>query len=114
MRLYLSGGMTNYPEHNFPRFNEVTAILEGFGYTVDNPAAKGIQEGWIWEDYLKYDLHQVLDADGIATLENWRKSKGARLEVRTAKAVGVPVFDYKYWLRKASLELFKESEKVSA
>ncbi len=114
MRLYLSGGMTGYPDNNFPRFNEVTDQLISLGgYEVDNPAEKGEVDGWTWEDYLKYDLHQVIDCDGIATLENWRKSKGARLEVKTAKGLGIPVFPYKHWLRLGALRAFEQSELVA-
>lgn len=106
--------MTGYPEHNFPRFNEVATLLRVSGYEVDNPADNGVIDGFEWEDYLKLDLHNVIDAHGIATLENWRKSKGARFEVRVAKALGIPVKPFREWLRDAAVLNFKLHELVRA
>lgn len=95
--LYISGPMTGYPDHNFPWFNWVEDALEQMGYRVLNPATKGIVNGWKWEDYLKYDLHQLIDADGVAVLEGWECSRGARLEVTTAQALGIPVMPWIVW-----------------
>lgn len=122
MRLYLSGGMTGYPDHNFPRFNEVTELLEDIGYDVENPASKGEIPGWAWENYMRYDVWSIVGSyetgrrvggvDGIATLENWRKSRGARMEVGLAKKLGLPIKPYKVWLRDATLEAFRKSELI--
>lgn len=102
--LYLSGKMTGLPDNGFPLFNEVTALLVDAGYVVNNPAEKGEIPGWTWTDYLKYDLHQVIDSDGVATLSNWRDSKGARLEVRTAKALSKPVKPFQVWIAEATAD----------
>jgi hypothetical protein len=50
--------------------------------------------------------------DGMATLENWRKSRGSREEVKLAKMLGLPVKPYKTWLKDATLEAFRKSELV--
>jgi hypothetical protein len=93
--------MTGLPEFNFPAFNEAADLLRKVGYEVVNPAEKGIIDGWEWEDYLRYDLRQVLDVSGIATLPGWRRSRGARLEVHVATQLGMPVQTVKYWVNAA-------------
>lgn len=98
--LYISGPMTGIKDHNFPAFNRAAEVLRNVGYTILNPADKGIIEGWTWEDYLKYDLNEVLKSDGIATLPGFTWSKGAMLETHVAFAVGIPVDDVDYWFFK--------------
>ncbi|MFD9893355.1 DUF4406 domain-containing protein [Amycolatopsis sp. NPDC059027] len=91
MKVYVSGPMTGLPGHNFPAFRAVAAELRAAGYTVEDPSEKGVIEGWTWEDYLRLDLKVLLDCTQVATLPGWTRSRGARLEVRTAKALGMPV-----------------------
>lgn len=96
--IYVSGGMTGYELFNFPEFNRVAELLRRRGYAVINPADKGIIDGWTWADYLKYDLAQVIRCDGVATLDGWQHSKGARLECTVAEGLEIPVLAYQDWL----------------
>lgn len=98
MKLYISGPMTGYPDFNFPAFNAAAKSLSLAGYEVENPADKGIVDGWNWEDYLRYDLIQMLQCDGVALLDKWEESKGAVLEERTASAVGMSILHVSEWL----------------
>jgi hypothetical protein len=84
--------MTGIAGHNFPAFNEATAELETLGFVVENPAQKGVIAGWEWTDYLRYDLKSMLDCEAVVTLPGWRASRGARLEVRVARSLEMPVF----------------------
>lgn len=99
--LYISGAMTLHgPENNwgFDGFDAAAKQLQAVGFSTENPADKGIIEGWEWADYLKYDLKKLLDCDGVATLDDWIYSAGAQLEVHTAKRVSIPVFSVQEWL----------------
>lgn len=96
-RLYLSGPMTGIPAFNFPAFNEAEALLIRAGFTVENPARKGIVDGWDWADYLKYDLVRMFDCQGVATLDGWVESRGAWLEVSTARTLGMTVRSVAEW-----------------
>lgn len=89
--------MTSYPAWNFPAFNEAARVLRAAGFEVENPAEKGIHDGWSWEDYLRYDLKKMLDCDGVATLDGWVASRGAWLEVSTARALGMSVRTVAEW-----------------
>lgn len=90
-RVYISGGMTGLPNHNFPAFDAEAALWAAAGYEVENPADKGIVDGWSWEEYLRYDLKKLLDCDMVVTLPGWENSRGANLEVYVARSLGMRV-----------------------
>lgn len=96
--LYLSGPMTGIEDNNFPAFNLVTRRLKYFGYLVLNPAEKGIIHGWKWADYLKYDLAELVKADGVATLPGAEMSRGARLEAHVAFELGMTIQPWRDWI----------------
>lgn len=89
------------PEFNFPAFNDAAERLRKAGFDVENPADKGIIEGWEWSDYLKYDLKKMIDCDGVATIGEWWFSRGATLEVNVARRLEMPVLDLQTWLDRA-------------
>lgn len=98
MRIYCSGPMTSYPLCNFPAFNEAERVLVAAGFEVVNPARLGEHETWVWADYLKRDLAAMFECDAVATLEGWVDSRGAWLEVSTARALGMSVRPVADWL----------------
>lgn len=95
--IYISGPMTNMPEHNFPAFNDAAQRLNAAGFDVLNPADGGHGQ-MSWADYLRRDLRDVLNARGVAVLPGWESSKGARLEVHVAAELGLPVLPVETWL----------------
>lgn len=113
MRLYLSGPITGYPEHNVPAFAGATQALEMVGHTVLNPhtvctvlddhECKGPcnpSDALLpWEDYLRADLIAMLrQCDGLAMLPGWQHSRGATLEHHVAVALGWEVRPWQLWL----------------
>ncbi|MDR3171175.1 MAG: DUF4406 domain-containing protein [Treponema sp.] len=100
MKLYLSGKITG-----FDFFKETFAIarrqLESSGYEVCDPATFELPEGVAWTDAMKYDIQKMLQCDGVATLDNWQDSTGARIEVRLARNLGMPVFSVTKWITQA-------------
>lgn len=100
MRLYVSGPMSLYKDTdwNFPAFDKACAELNAVGFDTENPADKGVIDGWSWETYLKYDLKQLLECDGVAVLDQWWLSAGANLEVYVAKRLAMPVYDVQVWI----------------
>lgn len=93
---YISGPMTGIKDHNFPKFDEGAARLRTLGYSVANPAQKGVLEGYKWEDYLRTDLTELLKCRFIVLLDGWEKSRGARLEAYIAYKLGMQFFDERY------------------
>ena len=94
MKLYLSGPMTEIAEFNFPKFNYVAKqIRSNHTYQVINPAE--------WFEgrtdlpraaYMRMDIKNILNADGIVMLDGWQHSKGAKLEFAIAKELDLEIF----------------------
>jgi uncharacterized protein DUF4406 len=88
---YLAGPMQNYPEHNHPAFHAAAATLRACGHTIVNPAEFGpfVTD---WQTVMKRDLHAMLWCDALVMLPGWEKSRGARLETRTAWDLEMPIY----------------------
>lgn len=92
---YLSGPMSNYPEHNFPAFTEACRILrDEYALTVISPHEIPHPEpdgtGSLPHDiYLRRDIVALLNCQGIVMLRGWPESKGACLELSVALQLGM-------------------------
>lgn len=91
--LYLSGPMSGMPDLNFPAFHAAAADLRARGFTVINPAELDAADAapMEWEQYLRRDIRHLMDADRIAMLAGWERSRGAKLELHIATALRMPV-----------------------
>lgn len=109
LSLYVAGPMRGIEAYNFPAFDAAAAALEALGHDVFSPAARDRRVGFDpvgmdgTEDLaaLGFSLNAALaadmafitmEADGIVVLPGWEQSKGARAEVATAHALGLPVW----------------------
>ncbi len=96
--VYLSGPMTGLPGFNYEAFRDAADALRARGYFVLNPADDNGGDTTTTEFplslYLRKDIHAVLCADAIVVLPGWQGSPGARLEVRVAQAIDIPIFNY--------------------
>ena len=95
--LYLSGPMTGYPEHNRAAFTQAEEQLLAAGHDVLSPVYAA-PHGTTWADYLRADLVLLLRAEAVAVLPDWEASRGARLEVHVAQALGMTVLPVERWL----------------
>lgn len=96
--IYISGPMAGYPNHNRAEFKEAANKLRRVGFEVLNPLDNGLGEGLAWDAYLRADLKMVCDATALALLPGWEASRGARLEVATAHALGMTSLPLAVWL----------------
>jgi hypothetical protein len=107
--------MRGIPEFNFPAFHEAAKRLRDAGMEVFSPAERdqeahgedfgkgnltGSEEeaikssGFSLREALADDLQWICrEADAVALLPGWEKSKGACAEASTAKALGL-IFIY--------------------
>lgn len=92
MIVYLSGPMSGYEEFNFPEFHKAAKGLRDKGYKVISPAEIK-QTSTTWEDCMRQDIKQLMDAHAVAVLPNWEKSRGASIEVNLAKSLGMQIMD---------------------
>lgn len=113
---YIGGPMRGLPEFNFPAFDSLAAFLRAEGWTVANPAehdrevlgrealesadgyatgditAWAESTGFSFQEAMRWDLAQVLQADAIILLPGWERSTGARFERVVAEAAGKQVW----------------------
>jgi len=101
-RLYLAGPMSGYEDSNYPAFNSAAALMRSHGYVVENPAEIG-DLGSHYTDLLKEDIRIILDCDGVAVMEGWWMSTGARLEVNVAGIIGLPVRPVQEWVARRQM-----------
>ena len=95
MKIYISGPMTGYDEWNYPAFHEAAKQLREAGHYVFNPAeAFGGATHLSYADYMRNDIHAILQVDAIAVLPGWENSKGAKLETAIAEVLGLPILPY--------------------
>lgn len=106
MKIYIAGPMTGIQDWNYPAFFQAEATLRLRGHDPINPArtdgetlADALTHAGSpdapkhpWSYYLRRDINHVAEADAICLLPGWQKSKGARLEVTLATALGLPLY----------------------
>ena len=105
MRVYLSGPMTGIKDFNRPEFARVAAMLRERGHEVISPPELPEPENLTgndekdWYLYLARDVaHIIADPpDALVQLDEWEKSRGARLEAKVACELGVPVEHFTHW-----------------
>lgn len=114
MKIYVAGPMSGIPNFNFPLFDAVTKFFRGYSHEVFNPAERdnerhgvnisadnaegsiekaAAQHGFSLRQALEDDTRWICqNAEAIALLPGWEKSKGANAEKALAEALGVQVF----------------------
>ena len=117
MILYLAGPMTGISQFNYPAFFEAATNLRHAGFGVINPPendAPDVQRaalasetgdwadlpdtGTLMEDIIRQNVEDVMMSDGVAVLFDWRKSRGAVMEVALANRLEIPVRYVSQWL----------------
>jgi hypothetical protein len=90
LRVYISGSITRDPDYR-AHFARAEEKLRRQRLHVFNPAKNEPDPDRTWTDYMKYDIRQLLTCSAIYMLKGWRRSKGARLEYRIAKALDLVI-----------------------
>jgi Domain of unknown function (DUF4406) len=102
IRVYVSGPMTGIKDKNYPAFMKAAVNLRRKGIRVVNPAELDIGEPRdTWEECLRRDIKELMRCNAVATLRNWKHSKGALLEVYIAKALKWPVHPLEFYLKRS-------------
>jgi hypothetical protein len=91
MRVYVAGKMSGLPDLGFPAFHAAAARLRAEGHEVINPAEIQPDQTAEWGACLRDCLAALVRCDSIALLDNWRDSRGARLEHHVASELGMQI-----------------------
>jgi hypothetical protein len=121
LTFYLAGPMSGIPQFNYPEFHRIAKELREAGYNIISPVEEdspelqatlmaskdglvnGLQhvdtkakvEGESWGDILARDVQTIFNrCDGVVVMQDWGKSRGARLEVFVANLAGRSLFVY--------------------
>lgn len=100
-RLYLCGPMTGLPEFNYPAFARAASQLRACGYSLFNPTENGLPAHAPWVAHMRRDIPELLLCAGVATLPGIENSRGARLELRIATDLHMPVATVEDWIAAA-------------
>lgn len=95
MKIYISGKITGL-EHQvaYKIFEDAENNLKSkLNCEVINPMKLEHNHDQSWENFMKQDLKELLDCDYIFLLDNWKFSKGARLELLLADELKIEVIN---------------------
>lgn len=87
--VYISGPITHNPDY-IVDFKRAEDTLKKTNVLPINPVSYS-RPGFSWDYYMRKDIRLLMGADAILMLRGWWRSKGARLERRIAKAIGMKV-----------------------
>lgn len=101
IKLFISGPMTGLPNYNFDRFNEVEAEIRGGNPRIEivNPVTicRRFKKELVLSDKRVFDAmiaeqqKEERTCNAILLLDGWQKSKGVRLELKTAIECGMDI-----------------------
>ena len=89
MILYLSGPISGKADYWVP-FNQAYILVGELGHEAINPAF--LPNCLDYEECMEICLTMLKHADGIVMLKGWRRSQGARRELKEAIRRGMKVF----------------------
>lgn len=114
--LYIAGPMTGHHEFNYPAFRVAADALTRAGYTVAHTGSLAAlsfltatgtapkpADAYPHTYYLRHALAMLLECDSVALLPGWEASRGARVEVDVAHALGMTCLPVDVWIRQAYL-----------
>lgn len=96
--LYVSGPVSGELLDNRPAFEEAARRLRAAGYRARIPH-EDVAPGTAWIPAMRTTLMAMLaQADGLALLPGWERSKGACTEVYVARTLGMPMKTVDAWI----------------
>ena len=102
MSIYISGPMSGYEDFNYAAFHAAEAAIRRVRQDAQiiNPASVQLWQGAEWTDWMRHHVATIArEVTEIVVLPDWETSRGARLEVHIAHALGIPVKPLDAWLR---------------
>jgi hypothetical protein len=93
MKIYLSGAISKLSEAEYKsRFFVAQEAMQELGYQVVNPCLLSHEGNIHWADFMLTDIKALFECGAIYMLNNWKDSKGARIEHAIAVETGMKIF----------------------
>lgn len=101
-RLYLSGPITGTSDY-MRRFLQAEVEIKeelsltgepGVDFDIVNPTTLEHNHCGSWEAYMLEDIRALSECNMIVMLPGWRRSKGARVELKSAKRWGIKAVEW--------------------
>lgn len=90
-KVYIAGKITGLDRAEVQRkFGAAEKLLRELGAIPFNPLC--LPEGLDWEDYMPICLMAIQACDAVYLLDNWRDSKGAKVEWAAALVSGQEIY----------------------
>jgi ribosomal protein L13E len=103
-KIYISGRVTGDDDY-VKKFSKAARRLDKAGYRAENPVNfVTTSEKAVWQKAMRVVLKIMLFCDGVALLPDWQESKGARIEERLARELGIPVKPIDDWINEGGKE----------
>jgi len=85
LKVYVSGAITGLPSQQVEeKFRRAERRLRRGGMSPVCPLDNGLEASAEWRCHMRRDLEMLAACDAIYMLEDWRQSRGARIELRRA------------------------------
>jgi hypothetical protein len=97
LKIYISGKTTGDPYYAV-KFKSAEYPLTKAGYIVVNPCRVVPANCASWTEAMRLALREMLFCEAVALLYDWKDSRGAKIEARLAREVGIPVKPIKEWI----------------
>lgn len=88
-RFYVSGAIAGHNGFR-EKFERGCEEVRALGHEPVNPCDFD-GTNFTWEECMVHDLHVLLDCDGIYALRDWKRSRGATIEIQLAMRLGKEV-----------------------
>lgn len=91
MRIYISGKISGLPKAEYESsFKNAEELFRKMGYQPVNPCELA-HTTTKWDECMLRDIKALFDCEAIYMLNNWRSSKGARIEHAIAIETGMKI-----------------------
>lgn len=91
--IYISGKITGAPNLNIHKFSAAEEFLKQFAYVVLNPHTLRHWHDKKWWSYMRVCLREMCSATQVVVLDDWKYSRGAKIEVLVARWLNIPVLE---------------------
>lgn len=97
LSVYVVGPVTGVEGLNRDEFERVRGELARAGYAARIPHDY-VPECYGWEAAMRASVTAMLRCDGVALLDGWQASRGARIERDLAKSLGMFCMGWRGWV----------------